>query len=341
MIKDGIDFHNVEEMTETEKGWRMSRLPVSVTERMEEGASSVAAYGTGVELRFKIRGDAATIRLRAEEAAEAQTAYIYYGSFQGGWENSSRTILTQETALRVEKPKNLAFLKEVTQERGLAFNPEVVRVVLPYGTCCYLGVEGDVEAPSQEDYPSRTYLAYGSSITHGSLALAMPCTYPFRIAQRFGCDYLNLGSAGSARAEKALAEYLVSRRDWDFASVELGINMLEKYSRETFEERVREFLAVLGADERPVFVTSIFGCFGSDPQKAADFRSIVKKYAVGKRMVFTDGLELLNDPAMISQDLTHPSLEGIRQIAERWYGVMRERLNRQPAGRRSVPCSGG
>lgn len=330
MIKDGIDFHNVEEMTETEKGWRMSRLPVSVTERMEEGASAVAAYGTGVELRFKIRGDAATIRLRAEEAAEAQTAYIYYGSFQGGWENSSRTILTQETALRVEKPKNLAFLKEVTQERGLAFNPEVVRVVLPYGTCCYLGVEGDVEAPSQEDYPSRTYLAYGSSITHGSLALAMPCTYPFRIAQRFGCDYLNLGSAGSARAEKAIAEYLVSRRDWDFASVELGINMLEKYSRETFEERVREFLAVLGADERPVFVTSIFGCFGSNPQKAADFRSIVKKYAVGKRMVFTDGLELLNDPAMISQDLTHPSLEGIRQIAERWYGVMREYLNREP-----------
>ena len=89
MIKDGIDFHNVEEMTETEKGWRMSRLPLSVTERMEEGASSVAAYGTGVELRFKIRGDAATIRLRAEEAAEAQTAYIYYGSFQGGWENSN------------------------------------------------------------------------------------------------------------------------------------------------------------------------------------------------------------------------------------------------------------
>ena len=53
---------------------------------------------------------------------EAQTAYIYSGSFQRGWENSSRTILTQETALRVEKPKNLAFLKEVTQERGLAFN---------------------------------------------------------------------------------------------------------------------------------------------------------------------------------------------------------------------------
>ena len=44
-------------------------------------------------------------------------------------------------------------------------------------------------------------------------------------------------------------------------------------------------------------------------------------------MVFTDGLELLNDPAMIFQDLTHPSLEGIRLIAERWYGVLREWLS--------------
>ena len=325
MIKDGIDFHNVAEMTETENGWRMSRLPSSVTERMEEGASSVAAYGTGVELRFKVKGDAVTLKLRAEEAAEAQTAYIYYGSFQGGWENSSRTILTQETAIRVERPENLEFMQRVTEEKGLGFNPEVVRMVLPYGTCLYLGVEGEVEAPAPEDYPAKTYLAYGSSITHGSLALAMPYTYPFQIAQRFGCDYINLGSAGSARAEKALAEYIVSRRDWDFASVELGINMLG-YTPEAFEERVREFFSVLEQETKPIFVTSIFGCFGSDQEKAADFRRIVKKYAVGRRMVFTDGLELLNDPAFVSQDLTHPSLEGMRQIADRWYGIMRERL---------------
>ena len=85
MIKDGIDFHNVMEMTETEKGWRLSRLPLSVTEQMEEGAFSVAAYAAGVELRFKIKGDAVSLRLWSEETAEAQTAYIYYGSFQGGW----------------------------------------------------------------------------------------------------------------------------------------------------------------------------------------------------------------------------------------------------------------
>ena len=325
MIKDNIDFHNVAEMTETENGWKMSRLPSVVTERMEEGASSVAAYGTGVELRFKIKGDAVTLKLRAEEAAEAQTAHIYYGAFQGGWENSSRTILTKETAVRIERPENFKFMQQVTEERGLDFNPEVVRVVLPYGTCIYLGVEGEVEAPAPEDYPAKTYLAYGSSITHGSLALAMPYTYPFQIAQRFGCDYINLGSAGSARAEKALAEYIVSRRDWDFASVELGINMLG-YTPEAFEERVREFFSVLEQETRPIFVTSIFGCFGSDQEKAAVFRRIVKKYASGGRMVFTDGLELLNDPAFVSQDLTHPSLEGMRQIADRWYGIMRERL---------------
>lgn len=57
----------------------------------------------------------------------------------------------------------------------------------------------------------KTYLAYGSSITHGSLALAAPCSYPFQIARRLGCDYLNLGYAGSAYLEREMAEYIVSR----------------------------------------------------------------------------------------------------------------------------------
>ena len=64
-------------------------LPLLLRQRKVGEKREETAYGTGVELRFKIRGDAATIRLRAEEAAEAQTAYIYYGSFQGGWENSN------------------------------------------------------------------------------------------------------------------------------------------------------------------------------------------------------------------------------------------------------------
>lgn len=324
MIFQNIDFHNVEEIVKDGDGYRMYRFPRALAEKMEDGAERISNMATGVELRFRIKGDKAVLRLRAEAEEEAQVAYIYFGAFQGGWYISSKVIHEEETRITIARPENMETMKAITGAQQLGFDPEVVRVVLPYGCIHYLGVEGEIEAPSRADYPEKTYLAYGSSITHGSLSLAMPYSYPFRISQKADCDYINLGMAGSARLEKVFAEYLVSRKDWDFASLELGINMRHNYSEEAFEERVRDFLDILVKDGRPVFVTNLFGFQGELQEKGQRFREIVKKYAV-EPLVFTDGLELLSEPHFVSQDLVHPSLEGMEGIAEKWYRIMRER----------------
>lgn len=328
MVYQNIEFHNVAELLPVPDGYAMARIPESLGRAMDAGERKKAyLYSTGIELRFRLKGERATVYLRVDEAAEAQTAYIYYGSFQGGWENSSRTILTQKTAITVNRPDNLEEMRKLGEQYGMAFQPDVVRLVLPYGTCYFLGVEGDIEAPAPADVPARTYLAYGSSITHGSLALAAPYSYPFRIARKLGCDYLNLGFAGSACLEKAVAEYLVSRKDWDFASVEMGINMIgDDFDLGCFEARVREFVHILAADGRPVFATDIFGYNGTGQEKAAQFRGIVEKYARGK-LIFTEGLALLHDPTHISQDFTHPALEGIEDIVQNWSAVMESNLN--------------
>lgn len=327
MIFQNMDFHNVAEMRQEENGYVMYRFPLSVAEKMEAGADNVSRYSTGIEIRFKLNSEEAVVYLRAEPAEEAQVAYIYFGSFQGGWYCSSKVILKETTRIRVTRPKNMAVLKRISVEEKLEFNPEVVRVVLPYGKCIFLGVEGEVETPVKQDYPSKTYLAYGSSITHGSLALAAPYTYPFQIAKKLGCDYLNLGMAGSARIEASLAKYLRNRKDWDFLSLEIGINMIHNYDEENFENRVKEFFGILAQDQRPVFVTSIFGYQGDFQERAKNFRTIVRKY-MPDQFVFTDGLELLNCPSYISADLTHPSLEGIRKITDTWCEVMKSYLNR-------------
>lgn len=326
MIYENIDFHNVEELISTPRGYAMARIPKRVAQQMDAGDTKKAwLHSTGIELRFRLKGEKATIYLQAAEGQEAQVAYIYYGSVQGGWEDSSRQILARETAVTVRKPENMEALEALTRQYWLPFQADIVRIVLPYGFCFYLGAEGEIEPPHRGDMPVRTYLAYGSSITHGSLALGAPYTYPFRIAARLKCDYLNMGFAGSACLEKAMAEYLVSRKDWDFASVEMGINMLgENYDEAGFEGRVRDFVEILHRDGRPVFATSIFGYNGAEQEKAAKYREIVKKYAQGK-LIFTDGLALLNDPLHISQDLTHPSIEGIEDIAGNWSAVMEER----------------
>ena len=55
-------------------------------------------------------------------------------------------------------------------------------------------------------------------------------------------------------------------------------------------------------------------------EKIQSMCGIVKKYMEKclknkKNIVFADGLQLLNNLCYLSQDLTHPGLEGITEIA--------------------------
>lgn len=325
MIFDNMMFHGVEEIEKCEDGYLLWRLPSSIRKEVNEGIRTLTSrYGTGIEIRFKMKSDTVTLILSAEEMPEANVAHIYYGSIQGGWQNSSKSILGSPTRITIQKPENMEFLKGLSKERALPFSAEVVRVVLPYGKIHYWGVEGEVELPCKDEMPKKTYLAYGSSITHGSLALAMPYSYPFRVSQKLGCDYLNMGFAGTAQMEKSMAEYLVSRKDWDFATVEMGINMTgDQFSTESFEKNVDAFTRILAEDPRPVFATNIYGFSDPERQKRGqEYRKIVEKYAKD-RLIFVDGLQLLDNPAYISQDMVHPSLEGMEEIVNNWCRVLK------------------
>lgn len=327
MIFQRIDFHNVDEIVPFEDGYRLWRIPAETRNQVNDGLRErVAGLNSGVELRFRMKGDSVTLLLRSLPDQEAQVAHIFFGSFQGGWERSARMIGTDVTRVHISAIPNADELRTIAQAQHLPFSPDVVRVILPYGACVYIGCEGEVEPPHPEDLPAKTYLAYGSSITHGSLALGTPHTYAFRIAQTLGMDYLNKGFAGCAHAEKAMADYIVNRKDWDICSVELGINMLSAYEPEEFEQRIDTFTAVLAQDPRPIFATSLFGFNGGDQARGQLYRDIVRKYAE-PRLIFTDGLELLNNPAFISQDMVHPTLEGQEQIARRWSELMRKHLS--------------
>ena len=61
-------------------------------------------------------------------------------------------------------------------------------------------------------------------------------------------DYINMGFAGCALMEEEMAEYLVSRKDWDFASVEMGINAVgtvKDHGLFEFEKRIDRFTQIL------------------------------------------------------------------------------------------------
>lgn len=331
MIFDDMKFHNTEAMVPQPDGWLLSRLPRETANCLDgDIRDRTSFYGSGVELRFRLKSDEVKLHFRARKTEEAQTAAIYFGSFQGGWQYSVKPIGEQDSVieLRYPEPEKMKKLEEITKEKGLPFEPQLVRVLFPYGTILYIGKEGETEPPHVGDEPGGCYLAYGSSITHGSLGLTTPYTYAFQIAQTLGVDYINQGYAGTAFMERPMAEYLTARKDWTFASVEMGINMIGKpISNEAYEERIREFLRILALDTRPVFVTDIFRHEEiREHDRTALFREIVKKYANGKNMIYVPGTELFDNPAEISADLTHPAGMGQLEIARNWSAVMRRHL---------------
>ncbi len=231
------------------------------------------------------------------------------------------------TEIRLSQSGCIEELEKIRREFGLPFSPAVIRIVLPYCKCIFVDVQGDIEPPRPEDLPSKTYLAYGSSITHGSLALAAPYAYPRQIAAKLGVDCRNLGFAGSAHMEPAVAEYIHQDQKWDFATVEMGVNMLEAFTPEEFEARVAEFCRILNQDSRPIFCTDIFTSMydrNDKREKAEQFRSIVKKHA-GK-MIHTPGKALLTTIKHVSEDLVHPSIAGVAEIAENWSAVIRKHI---------------
>ena len=327
MIFQNIDFHNVEEMIPSEYGYRMARIPSPVRETLNERARENAAFSaTGIELRFKIRSGEADLYLYAE-ADPIVPAFLYYGYFQGGWPTHAYAIRPGENRIHLANSPVLERLQEVTKKENLPFSPEVIRLVLPSSALRFVRLEGDIVPPEEQDVPAHTLLSYGSSITHGSLSLGPGHNYVFQLARKLSCDSLNLGLAGSAHLEKSLAEYIISRKDWHFATFELGINMVDQFSPEEFERRVSDFLSVLKRDTRPMFITDIFSVLGSK-KCLQTFREIVRRH-MESPFIFTPGEALLDELPLISTDMVHPSLEGQAIIARRWGETIARHLQKE------------
>lgn len=329
MIFEKIDFHNVEEMIPSEHGYRMARVPSAVRETLNERARENASLSTtGVELRFKILSGEADIFLYAE-TAPAVPVFLYYGYMQCGWTEHAFPLHQGENQIHLSVPAEMAYFRELAEAEKQPFSPDVIRLVLPSGDLRFLRAEGDITPPEKKDLPEKTLLCYGSSITHGSLSVGPAHNYVFKLGRMLNCDTINLGFAGSAHLEKTMAEYIISRKDWDFATFEMGVNMIRWFTHEEFEGRVSDFISVLRQDSRPIFTTSIFSLLPAhlpDMQKVQDFRGIVRKYQAAP-FVFTEGEALLHEFSLITADMVHPSAEGQALIAQRWGKIIAEHMH--------------
>ena len=334
MIYKNFEIHNVAELYDTGDGsvsWK--RVPSSVHSALESSdPDNVVLCSAGVELRFVIRGESATVRMSTlvDNPHSFSTFHVYRGGIQGGWYDHEvhRHVTGEVQDFVIQRSSNIEILKEMSSRLGYDWDPEVIRIIFDRGRFKIYDVIGDVIPPSPEQCPKKTLLSYGSSITHGSNSIDASHAWVSVLAHNLNMDARNLGMAGSCMLEPAVAEYIASEGEkgrWDIATLELGINVLY-WDDEKITSRVTNLLRqVAGRNkDKPIFVISPFyNC-------RDDFNE--EKHAGGERwrkrvgeiaselnypnVTYINGLDVIGDMSYISADEVHPNIYGVQRIAD-------------------------
>lgn len=316
MLYQGLDIHGAVELEKTADGVIPHRLPRSVWEPLDLKGHALAP--TGTELRFVPEGEV-TITL---SAAGHNCATVYYGALQSGETPQHFVIPNTPTAFTFRPLGAAHYAAEAKERYTLPYGPHVVRVLLGNAPVTVHKVEGACRPPHADELPPQTGLFYGSSITQGAFLPSNALLWSRRVAEALGCDHLNLGMAGRCFAERETADWLAARNDWDFAVLELGINMVDHHTCDEFRRRVRYLLETLHAahPEKYLFCLDIF-CYRGDlfhENNAPPFRRAVGEEAArlgSDRVVHIPALDILPTGAGLSTDMVHPGIEGALEIA--------------------------
>ncbi|WP_248924721.1 GDSL-type esterase/lipase family protein [Paenibacillus hamazuiensis] len=339
MIHEHVCFHNVEELELRTgmPGWVLQRYPKRVRDRLGEGYDErgryVASMSTGCEMRFVT--SSGRIRITLSAPVEEGDIVVYNGDF---FHSLHRLESGKIQTLQLERSDRFAEVPKEALQTG-RFSPDVWRIFVsrryvagPGFQVAYHHLETfghPVRPPAPDEVPSVRWLAYGSSITHGSGATVNPNSYIQQAARRLGFDVLNKGLGGSCFCEKETADFFAAHPGWDVATLELGVNMRGFFTTEQFAERAGYLVRSMAAAHpgKPIFLITLFPN-SADHHMSKDhaakkanreFADVLRglhRELASPNVHLLEGHELLPDFGALAADLIHPSDYGHIVIGE-------------------------
>ena len=233
-----IELFNVAETKKTSLGYRLSRYPEEIRKSLSGYGNYVAEYSDSSEIRFiRKKGSYVKVTLMAENADGVVT--VMYGD---------RTLKNVNVkawnfvSLTLNDSLTDAFPDEAFKDD--LYNRHLVRIVLSGATFILCDIEycgDDISLPEKSDMPDKTFVAYGSSITHGAGSISAPLCYINQTARLLGAQVINKGLGGSCLAEHEVADYITDL-EYDFLVFEIGTNMYWLTSIEEVYERGKYFI---------------------------------------------------------------------------------------------------
>ncbi len=318
------EFHNIEDFTDTPTGKLLQRFPKPVREHPETNALAhlVMTKSAGAEIRFVT--DAPRVRLCLSALESDSRIYVFRGDFI----HAEHIVPAGKTKwLLLESPVAFSYFTENRFAKS-RFAPTVWRIWLGRESVVFGGLDTlgfPVRPPSPEEKPATRWLAYGSSLTMGANSFFQPGCYTEQTARQLGIDVLNLGMGGSCHFEPHLADYFANRKDWDFATLRAGCNMIGTYEPEEYKRRLEYFLQTLTAQtpHRPIAVIGL----STDLLHFAKEHKIWQHHTLAYCKInedlaarfpsvhFWEKNDLMPDHLLYTTDFIHPDDAGHSQIA--------------------------
>ncbi len=342
MIHKQIEFHNVAELQtrSVSPGLFLSRYPTKVCKTMTQLGQIAARVSSGVELRFVTDAEWANITLSAHNEypwASNGTIDLYKGDYFCGRHTVPEG---QRYTLKLSIPP---LLRELTLEAGkdARFSPDVWRLVLGNADFVFHelnNVGRPVRPPQKDEKPALRWLAYGSSITN-----AAPDGYVQHAARFLGVDLLNKGLCGSCFCEPETARHLAKNEQWDFATLELGVNMRWACTGEDFARRAAEFISIFrrAQPQKPIVLLTMFpnsDDFRKTPTQDTTrnreyrqaLRDIVTKAGPRSNLHLIEGDQILTRFTELCSDGVHPAPFGHILMAHNLAPLLQPLLRKVP-----------
>ncbi len=217
-LSDTVDWHelpcekfDIYGITPETNGILTRRIPADTAETISSGVAGQSGYGAGGRILFST--DSSFVSIKAEYSAGAvptvcNHCFTYgfdlYKSDNSGKEvfvGAYRPVLGFDYHSAEFKVDTMSNRKMVSYTINLPHFSNLKKL--------FIGLEKGCRLDNGKKYRNdKPIVFYGSSITHGAAAGRPGNTYENFISQKYNLDYINLGFAGNAKGEPAMAEYI-------------------------------------------------------------------------------------------------------------------------------------
>lgn len=188
------------------------RVPISVAERVSPGVLGQSGQGAGGRILFST--DSPFVSIKAEYGdgyiPTVCNHLIAYGFDLYEFDGIQEKFVAAYRQTNDFDGKTAEYTGYTRKDGEMGFYtinfPHFAEVKK-----MYIGLKKGYKLDKGKKYVNEEPVVfYGSSITHGAAAGRPGNTYENFISQKYNINYINLGFAGNAKGEQAIAEYIAS-----------------------------------------------------------------------------------------------------------------------------------